>query len=100
MGQALPSRLPVAAYKYWIIATLWLPRIRRRDAGVRRIGTGLFQPGPSLYKARAARGRMFPFNLLLREADTDDHSLTGQGNNLDMAVALTVVVPVKDEAEN
>src|SRR6202012_4990454 len=98
MGQALPSRLPVAAYKYWIITTLWLPLSRRRKAGVRRIGTGLFQPGPSLYKARAARGRMFPFNLPRRESDTDDHSLMDQ--NLDMTVALSVVVPVKDEAEN
>jgi dolichol-phosphate mannosyltransferase len=71
-------------------------------AGVRRIGTGLFQPGPSLYKARAARGRKFPFSLLAREADTDDHSFLHQGfdRDLDMAVALSVVVPVKDEAEN
>jgi dolichol-phosphate mannosyltransferase len=70
------------------------------NAGVRRIGTGLFQPGPSLYKARAARGRMPPPGLFARAADVDDQSLFYQGIDLDMAVALSVVVPVKDEAEN
>jgi len=102
MGQALPSRLLAAAYNSWIIVTLRHPLARLviapRDAGVRRIGTGLFQPGPSLYKARAARGRLFRFHLSRRETDTDDHSFTDQ--NFDMTVALSVVVPVKDEAEN
>jgi dolichol-phosphate mannosyltransferase len=67
---------------------------------VRRIGTGLFQPSPSLYNARAARGRMFPFSLPRRQTDTDDHSFWTKGHNLEMAVALSVVVPVKNEAEN
>jgi dolichol-phosphate mannosyltransferase len=69
-------------------------------AGVRRIGTGLFQPGASLYKARAARDRVSLLGLLAQAADGDEHSLFDQGINLDMAVALSVVVPVKDEAEN
>jgi dolichol-phosphate mannosyltransferase len=100
MGQDLPSRLLAAAYNSWIIVTLWLPIAPPRKAGVRRIGTGLFQRSPSLYKARAARGRMFPSHLPKQETDTDDQFLMGQGINLDMAVALSVVVPVKDEAEN
>ena len=102
MGQALPSRLLAAAYKSWIIVALWRPIARvafpSRYGGVRRIGTGLFQPAPSLYKARAARGRLFPPTILRRETDTDDHAFMDQ--NLDMTVALSVVVPVKDEAEN
>jgi glycosyltransferase involved in cell wall biosynthesis len=100
MGHALPSRFAVTAQRPWIFARLWFANAfgPSRGAGVRRIGTGLFQPGPSLYKARAARGSMLPFGLSVRKAD--DHSLMSQGNNLDMAVALSVVVPVKDEAEN
>ncbi len=93
-----------AAYKHWIFVRLRLPitdtSARGRDAGVRRIGTGLFQPSPSLYNARAARGRMFPFSLPRRQTDTDDHSFWTKGHNLEMAVALSVVVPVKNEAEN
>jgi glycosyltransferase involved in cell wall biosynthesis len=104
MGQALPSRLAASAHISWLSARLRFliayVLAPGGNAGVRRIGTGLFQPGPSLYKARAARGRMPPLGLLAQAADVDDHSLFDQGINLDMAVALSVVVPVKDEAEN
>src|SRR5690242_9016967 len=100
MALGLPSRIA------WILARfrLWNPVmvIPGSDAGVRRIGTGLFLHRPSLYKARAARGRMFSFSLFHREADSAETTLSYQGidRNLDMTVTLSVVVPVKDEAEN
>ena len=67
---------------------------------MRRLGTGLFLSGGGLYKAPAAR-----------RGDTSPPS-RGRGSvaqsllyddierNLSMAVTLSVVVPVKDEAEN
>ena len=100
MALGLPSRIA------WILARfrLWNPVmvLPGMDAGVRRIGTGLFLQRPSLYKARAARGRMFSFSLFHREADSAEATLSYQGidRNLEMTVTLSVVVPVKDEAEN
>ena len=98
MAYALPSRsAKLIAHLRFLAAGK-----RPRNAGVRRIGTGLFLREPSLYKARAARGATFPFSLFNRDADKNEQSLLYQGNerNLEMAVALSVVVPVKDEAEN
>jgi glycosyltransferase involved in cell wall biosynthesis len=59
---------------------------------MRRFGTGLFLLRGALYKARALRE---PSRIPRR-------SLAKQGieRNLEMAVALSIVVPVKDEAEN
>jgi len=67
---------------------------------MRRLGTGLFQFGAHLYKAPAARHR--PPRLKSRDADIARHTLLYDGieRNNCMAVALSVVVPVKDEAEN
>ncbi len=72
------------------------------ESGVRRIGTGLFLPGTGLYKARAVRGRVFAFSRPKRDANSAERTLLYQRieRNLSMAVALSVVVPVKDEAEN
>lgn len=53
---------------------------------MRLLDTGLFLTGRGLYKARAARGQAF-------ESD-------GIERNISMALALSVVVPVKDEDEN
>src|SRR5665213_2328664 len=74
----------------------------RAESGVRRIGTGLFLPGTSLYKDRAVRGRVFAFSRPKRDANSADRTPLYQRieRNLSMAVALSVVVPVKDEAEN
>jgi len=100
MALGLPS------HAAWILARfrLWnlTPVAPGANAGVRRIGTGLFPGGTSLYKAPAARGRMFSFNLFHREADCAPTTLLQPGieRNLAMTVTLSVVVPVKDEAEN
>jgi dolichol-phosphate mannosyltransferase len=75
----------------------------RTDAGVRRIGTGLFLHRSSLYKARGQNARrMFSLNLFRRDADSAGTTLLYPGieRNLAMTVTLSVVVPVKDEAEN
>jgi glycosyltransferase involved in cell wall biosynthesis len=60
---------------------------------MRRFGTGLFLLRAALYKARALRepGRKPARRSLLQQ---------GIERNLEMAVALSIVVPVKDEAEN
>jgi len=100
MALGLPSRIAwiLARFRLWNLVTP-APAI---DSGVRRIGTGLFLQRASLYKARAARGRMFWFSLFHREADFAQTTLLYQGieRNLPMTVTLSVVVPVKDEAEN
>lgn len=69
---------------------------------MRRFGTGLFLFAYDLYKARAADGRVFPSGLRIREGAAASRSLLDYGieRNLDMALVLSVVVPVKDEAEN
>lgn len=100
MAHGLPSGAAwiLARFRLWNLAvTAAVP-----DGGVRRIGTGLFPGDVSLYKARAARGRMFSFNLFHREADFAQTTLLYPGieRNLAMTVTLSVVVPVKDEAEN
>lgn len=100
MTLGLPSRAA------WILARFRLWNLTWAtpggNAGVRRIGTGLFPDGASLYKARAARGRMFSFNLFHQEADCARTTLLHPGieRNLAMTVTLSVVVPVKDEAQN
>lgn len=60
-------------------------------------GTTLFLGGAGLYKARARLGRPAQCNQK-RAAESLDYD--GIERNLGMAVALSVVVPVKDEAEN
>jgi dolichol-phosphate mannosyltransferase len=69
---------------------------------VRRLGTGLFLFGAALYKAPAARSRLAPSSLHTRERGSAIGRLLYDGieRNLSMAVTLSVVVPVKDEAEN
>jgi len=101
MAHGLPSR------HAWILAHLRLWRLYTpRPAAipeVRRVGTGLFIAGAGLYKARGpSAGRRFPFSLLPGPSDNAEHILLRQGieRNLSMAVALSVVVPVKDEEEN
>jgi dolichol-phosphate mannosyltransferase len=59
-------------------------------------GTTLFLGGAGLYKARARFDR--PSRLDRKMAASLDHD--GIERNLGMAVSLSVVVPVKDEAEN
>jgi dolichol-phosphate mannosyltransferase len=65
-----------------------------------RLGTGLFQSGARLYKAPAARNR--PSGSHSPDAGRTKHTLLYDGieRNNGMAVTLSVVVPVKDEAEN
>jgi dolichol-phosphate mannosyltransferase len=65
---------------------------------MRRFGTGLFLLRAALYKARALRD---PFTSRTRRGSAR-RSLLQQGieRNLEMAVAVSIVVPVKDEAEN
>ena len=53
---------------------------------MRRLDTGLFLSGLGLYKARAARGQVLEHDGIER--------------NISMPLALSVVVPVKDEEEN
>jgi dolichol-phosphate mannosyltransferase len=69
---------------------------------MRRFGTGLFLSGEGLYKAPAARDRVVPTNHASRDRGSARRSLLyGElERNLSMAVTLSVVVPVKDEAEN
>ena len=71
----------------------------RGDGWMRRLGTGLFLFGCGLYKAPAAR-RAVPKGL--RTRDHADASLMYDGieRNHSMALALSIVVPVKDEGEN
>ncbi len=57
---------------------------------LRRFDTGLFLGGRGLYKARAARGQAFE----------QVFESGGIERNISMALALSVVVPVKDEDEN
>jgi dolichol-phosphate mannosyltransferase len=101
MALNLPSRIA------WILASFQLRNMAlaapRTDAGVRRIGTGLFLHRSSLYKARGQNARrMFSLTWLRRDADSAETTLSYQGidRNLAMTVTLSVVVPVKDEAEN
>jgi dolichol-phosphate mannosyltransferase len=101
MALNLPSRIA------WILASFQLRNMAvaapHADAGVRRIGTGLFLHRSSLYKARGPSGRrMFSLTWLRRDADSAETTLSYQGidRNLAMTVTLSVVVPVKDEAEN
>jgi dolichol-phosphate mannosyltransferase len=101
MALNLPSRIA------WILASFQLRNMAlaapRTDAGVRRIGTGLFLHRSSLYKARGQNARrMFSLNLFRRDADSAGTTLLYPGieRNLAMTVTLSVVVPVKDEAEN
>jgi dolichol-phosphate mannosyltransferase len=65
-----------------------------------RLGTGLFQSGARLYKAPAARHSRS--SLQVRDADMAKRTLLYDGleRNNRMPVTLSVVVPVKDEAEN
>jgi dolichol-phosphate mannosyltransferase len=67
-----------------------------------RIGTGLFLFGAGLYKAAASRHRTIPSRLKKPGFDAAQASLGYGGieRNISMKVALSVVVPVKDEAEN
>ena len=69
---------------------------------MRRFGTGLFLSGEGLYKAPAVRGRESPSGLPSRVRGSAAQSLLYDDieRNLSMAVTLSVVVPVKDEAEN
>jgi dolichol-phosphate mannosyltransferase len=101
MALNLPSRIA------WIIASFHLRNralaMAHADSGVRCIGTGLFLPRSSLYKARGpSANRMFPPRPLHRRADSAETTLLHPGfeRNLAMTVTLSVVVPVKDEAEN
>jgi dolichol-phosphate mannosyltransferase len=101
MALNLPSRIAwiLASFRLWNLA----PAAPRADGGVRRIGTGLFLHPSSLYKARGPSGRrMFSLTWLRRDADSAETTLSYQGidRNLAMTVTLSVVVPVKDEAEN
>jgi dolichol-phosphate mannosyltransferase len=61
-------------------------------------GTSLFLEGAGLYKARAALDRLK--RLVKQEPAPRTLFYDGIERNLSMAVALSVVVPVKDEAEN
>ena len=70
---------------------------------MRRLGTGLFLSGEGLYKAPAARRREAPTSLAdhgQRASATRSLLYDGIERNISMAVTLSVVVPVKDEAEN
>ncbi len=69
---------------------------------MRRPGTGLFLFGAGRYKAPAPRNRTIPLNPKKRGFVTASASLWYDGieRNISMQVALSVVVPVKDEAEN
>jgi dolichol-phosphate mannosyltransferase len=69
---------------------------------MRRLGTGLFLFGTGLYKAPAPRDRRDPSRLRNRGFGSASSSLLYDGieRNISMQVALSVVVPVKDEAEN
>jgi dolichol-phosphate mannosyltransferase len=61
-------------------------------------GTSLFLAGPRLYKAPGRNARASLGSRIDRPAATLFYD--GIERNLTMAVALSVVVPVKDEAEN
>jgi dolichol-phosphate mannosyltransferase len=61
-------------------------------------GTSLFLEGPGLYKAPARTAYALSGGRTNRPASTLFYD--GIERNLSMAVALSVVVPVKDEAEN
>jgi glycosyltransferase involved in cell wall biosynthesis len=65
-----------------------------------RLGTGLFHFGAHLYKAPTVRHR--PSGLGSRDADQARRTILYDGieRNNAMTVTLSVVVPVKDEAEN
>jgi dolichol-phosphate mannosyltransferase len=67
---------------------------------MRRFGTGLFLSGEGLYKAPAARDRETSLPSRLRRSVAHSLMYDGIERNLSMAVTLSVVVPVKDEAEN
>lgn len=73
---------------------------------MRHLGTGLFQSALGLYKARAASGRLPPSGQRHggRGAAAADARRTlwdnGSERNLGMTLALSVVVPVMNEAEN
>src|SRR5581483_11662397 len=69
---------------------------------LRRFGTGLFIAAVDLYKARAAFGRLPPPGIRSGEKRPTRQSLWHDGSerNIGMDVALSVVVPVKDEAGN
>lgn len=69
---------------------------------MRRLDTGLFLFGAGLYKARAPRARPAPSGLRKWGFANRPDSLLHDGieRNISMQVALSVVVPVKDEAEN
>jgi dolichol-phosphate mannosyltransferase len=66
---------------------------------MRHSGTSLFLGGADLYKAPALFGRLrIPRRRVKQPAATLAHD--GIERNLSMAMALSVVVPVKDEAAN
>lgn len=69
---------------------------------MRQADTGLFLFGWGLYKARAAQGRNVPNGPRIRESGQAGRTLEYDWieRNIGMALALSVVVPVKDEAEN
>jgi dolichol-phosphate mannosyltransferase len=67
---------------------------------MRRFGTGLFLSGAGLYKAPAARARETSLPSRVRGSAAQSLLYDGIERNLSMAVTLSVVVPVKDEAEN
>jgi dolichol-phosphate mannosyltransferase len=72
---------------------------REKAGGRRRIDAGLFLSGAGLYKAPAPRA---PFGLRKWGFASRSTTLLHDGieRNISMQVALSVVVPVKDEAEN
>jgi dolichol-phosphate mannosyltransferase len=69
---------------------------------MRRFGTGLFLSGEGLYKAPAVRRRESRTGLAEEARASVTRTLLYDDfeRNLSMAVTLSVVVPVKDEAEN
>jgi len=71
---------------------------------MRRLDTALLLWGPALYKAPAPGRRQHPKNAGSRNRGFANRPTTllyeGIERNISMQVALSVVVPVKDEAEN
>lgn len=69
---------------------------------MRLTGTGLFLSARGLYKAPAARDWAIPQGLRTRDLGNAPANLMYDGieRNIRMALALSIVVPVKDEGEN
>jgi dolichol-phosphate mannosyltransferase len=77
------------------------PKDRAVD-GCAVLAQACFNPARACIRRTAMRGCSPPTGLQTREADAARHTLLYDGieRNLSMTVALSVVVPVKDEAEN